>query len=59
MQLAERPCQTILHQIVRRGDIASKRAGIAPQARDLGFDALVDIGHENLSRWGRSAAQPI
>ena len=57
MQLAERPRQTILHQIVRRRDIARQCASVAPQPRDLGLDALIDIAHENASQLIADRAQ--
>jgi hypothetical protein len=50
VELAERSGETVLHQIVRRRDIARQCPRVAPQTRDLGFDALVDIGHEYASR---------
>src|SRR5262249_61690382 len=49
MKLAEGPRQTILDEIVRRGDITRQCPGVPPQPRDLGLDALMDIAHENAS----------
>ena len=43
MQLSERAGEAILNEIVGRGDIARQRARIAPQARNLGFDAAMDF----------------
>jgi len=47
MQLFERPGETILNQIVRPGGIARQRVRVAPQARDLGFDAAINFRHGN------------
>jgi hypothetical protein len=41
--LPSAPCETILHEVVRRRDIARQGACIAPQARDLGFDTAIDF----------------
>src|SRR6185437_7088435 len=46
MQLAEGAGEAILNEIVSRGDVASQRAGVSPQTRDLGFDAPINVGHE-------------
>jgi hypothetical protein len=50
VQLSESAGEAVLHEIVRRHDIARQGARIAPQARDLGLDAAMDIRHENPSR---------
>ena len=59
MEFAERAGQTILYEVIRRGDIARERARIPAQTRDLGFDAPMNVGHEILSRQTRSARWPI
>ncbi len=59
MQFAEGAGEAILHEIVRRGDVASQRTGIAPQARNLCFDAAMDIGHEKPPQLVATGRGPI
>jgi hypothetical protein len=54
VKFSEGTGQAVLNQIIRRGDIACERARIPAQARDLGFDAPMNVGHEFLSRKTRS-----
>jgi hypothetical protein len=48
MQFGERAGQAILNEIVGRRDIAAQRPSITPQARDFGFDTLVQTVHKGL-----------
>src|SRR3979409_816634 len=50
MAFAESAGEADWHQIVRCGDTARQCTRVAPQTRDLGFDALVDV-HECASRF--------
>jgi hypothetical protein len=59
MQLPQGAGKAILNQIVRRHDIAREGASVAPQARNLGLDAPMDVRHENPSRSPRPAYRPI
>jgi hypothetical protein len=51
MEPGEGAGETILDEIVGGPDVADQRAGIAPQARNLGFDIAVTGGHERLLAW--------
>jgi hypothetical protein len=59
MQLSQSAGKAILNEIVRRDDIAREGASVAPQARNLGLDAPMDVRHENPSHSLRPAHRPI
>jgi hypothetical protein len=48
MQLAERPGEAFLNQIVGGNNIAGQRPGITPKARNMYRYLLSNVGHARL-----------
>src|SRR5262249_29923745 len=56
VKFSQRPGETVLHEIISRGYVASQGPGIAPQSGNLGFDTAMNF-HKNLRHHDRLDAR--